>query len=132
MIDATDPERIAAAIRELGYRASLDADNVGDPMIRSSAGGTDFLLYFFGCEDARDCTLLLFKAGYELGESVGIEQVNAWNESTLLGRAYVDEAGNAWLEMPLNMDGGISRRNFDDAFDWWEITMHRFEEHVGY
>ena len=132
LVDASDPARIADAIRELGYRAAVDADNVGDPLIRSSAGGTDFLIYFFGCKQAQACTLLLFKAGYELPEPVTTERVNAWNEGTLLGRAYVDENGSAWLEMPLNMDGGISRLNFDDGFDWWEVILRQFEEHIGY
>ena len=38
IVDATDPERLVGIIQELGYRARLEVDGDGDPMIRSSVG----------------------------------------------------------------------------------------------
>lgn len=132
LVDATDPERLGTIIRDLGYRARIDMDGVGDPMIASSVGGTDFNIYFFGCTQRAGCKSLLFKVGYDLASGTTLEVVNAWNETSLFGRAYRDEDGDPWLEMSVNMDGGVSLFNFQDTFDWWEVVLEKFEDHIEF
>lgn len=132
LVDATDAERLATIIRDLGYRARLDTDGVGDPLIASSVGGTDFNIYFFGCTDGAACKSLLFKVGYDLTDGTTLEVVNDWNAMSLFGRAYRDEDGDPWLEMPVNLDGGVSLFNFQDTFDWWEVILEEFEDHIDF
>jgi hypothetical protein len=134
LVDATDPEKLVAVIQELGYRALLDVDNIGDPVIKSSVGGTDFSILFFGCDEQNhdQCKLLLFKVGYDLDEGTTVDNVNEWNESRVVGRAYLDDEMDPWLEMAVNMDGGVSRRNFEDTFDWWEVSIEDFESHIDF
>ena len=131
-VDATDPAELVSIIQALGYRAVLDTDDTGDPMIRSSTGGTDFSIYFYGCTDNTDCKSLLFKAGYDLDDGTTLEVIDDWNETILFGRAYLDDEADPWLEMPVNMDGGVSRRNFEDNYDWWEVIVAEFEDHIGF
>jgi hypothetical protein len=134
IVDATDPEKLVAVIQDLGYRARLDVDNLGDPVIQSSVGGTDFSILFFGCDEEshEQCKLLLFKVGYDLDDGTTLGVVNEWNESRLVGRAYLDDEMDPWLEMAVNMDGGVSRPNFEDTFDWWEVTLEDFESHIDF
>lgn len=132
LVDASDPDRLVAIIQALGYRARLDTDRIGDPMIASSVGGTDFNIYFFGCKDGGGCKSLLFKVGYDLDSGSTLEVVNAWNETSLFGRAYRDEDDDPWLELAVNMDGGVSLFNFQDTFDWWEVVLAEFEDHIGF
>ena len=134
LLDATNPERMASVIQELGYRAKLDVDDVGDPIIHSSVGGTDFVLQFFGCtEDNNDqCKLLLFKVGYDLSEGMTLEVVNSWNKKAVVGRAYLDDEGDPWFELEVNMNGGVSRQNFEITFDMWEDSVGDFEEYIDY
>ena len=131
-IDATDPDRLADIIRDLGYRAVLSTDGVGDPMIETSVNGTDTTILFFGCTDNEDCKTLLFKVGYDLADGTTLEVINAWNTEKLFGRAYLDDEGDPWLEMPVNLFGGVTRANFEDTFDWWDVIVSDFEDHVGF
>jgi hypothetical protein len=134
LVDATSPERLVSVIQELGYPAKLATDNLGDPMITSSVGGTDFTLLFFGCteKDHDRCKLLLFKVGYDLKDGTTMHVVNGWNATKLIGRSFLDDEDDPWLEMAVNMDGGVSRSNFEDTFDWWEVSVEDFESHIGY
>lgn len=131
-VDATDPEQLVSIIQQLGYRAVLEADNVGDPLIKSSAGGTEFAIYFYGCTLGGTCKSLLFKVGYDLANGIALAEIEDWNETTLFGRAYLDDEADPWLEMAVNMDGGVSRKNFEDNYDWWEVIVGEFEDHIDF
>lgn len=132
VVDATEPDRLVEIIQALGYRAQLTTDEMGDPMINSSAAGTDFTILFFGCTDNTACRLLLFRVGYDLPEGTTLEAVNAWNTNEVVGRAYLDDENDPWLEMAVNMDGGVSRANFEDTFDWWDVTVAKFQQQIGF
>jgi hypothetical protein len=134
LVDAADPDELVALIRDLGYRAELEIDAAGDPLIRSSVGGTKFAIIFYGCDEHRHdgCDFLLYKVGYDLDDGVDLDVVNAWNASQLVGRAYRDEVDDPWLEMAWNLTGGVSRRNFESTFGWWERTVAQFENHIGF
>lgn len=131
-VDATDPAELVSIIQELGYRGVLEVDDAGDPMIRSSVGGTEFTILFHGCEDGNECRSLLFRVGYDLPDGTTVEVVNDWNATKLFGRAYLDEESDPWLELTMNTYGGVSRLNFEDTFDWWEIVVADFEDHVDF
>lgn len=131
-VDATDPQRLASIIRDLGYRAMLTTDNTGDPMITTSVGGTDVSILFFGCVANADCKTLLFKVGYDLAGGTTLEAVNVWNTENLYGRAYLDDENDPWIEMPVNLFAGVTRENFEDTFDWWEVVVGEFEDHIGF
>ena len=132
LVDATAPGTLVEVIQALGYRAKLDTDALGDPKIVSSVGGTDFSIYFYGCTENSACKALLFKVGYDLIDGTTLEVVNDWNETSLFGRAYLDEEGDPWVEMAVNMDGGVARFNFEDTFDWWEVVVGQFETHIDF
>lgn len=132
IIDATDPDHLADVIRDLGYRAVVSTDGVGDPMIETSVSGTDVTILFFGCTDNEDCKTLLFKVGYDLSDGTTLDVVNAWNEENLYGRAYLDDEEDPWLEMPVNLFAGVTRENFEDTFDWWDVIVGKFEDHIGF
>lgn len=134
LVDATDPQRLAEIIQDLGYKAKLETDDAGDPVIRSAVGGSQFSVLFFNCNaDSHDqCTLLLYRIGYSLSNKPSAENIESWNENALVGRAYRDEDDDPWLEWAVNMDGGVSRKNFEDTFDWWEVSVGDFEKHIEY
>lgn len=134
LLDAADPRKLVTMIRDLGYRAQLEKDEVGDPLIRSSVGGTRFAIIFYGCDQERHdgCDFVLYKVGYDLNDGIDLDLVNQWNATQLVGRAYRDDVDDPWLEMPWNLDGGVSRRNFESTFEWWELSVGQFEDHIGF
>jgi hypothetical protein len=134
MVDATDPRRLVSIIRDMGYRAELERDEVGDPLIRSSVGGTRFAIVFYGCDDERhdNCDLLLYKVGYDMADGVELDVINEWNATQLVGRAHRDDVNDPWFEMSWNLKGGVSARNFESTFEWWETSVGEFERHIGF
>lgn len=134
LLDAADPQKLVGMIRDLGYRAQLEKDAVGDPLIKSSVGGTRFAIIFYGCDEERHdaCDFVLYKVGYDLHEGIELDLVNQWNATQLVGRAYRDDVDDPWLEMPWNLDGGVSRQNFESTFEWWELSVGQFEDHIGF
>lgn len=133
LLDATDPERIASTIQDLGYRARLETADDANPVIFSSVGGTEFAIYFNTCDNGfTQCRVLLFKAGYDLDDGTTLDVIEAFNERTLIGRVYLDDENDPWLEFAVNMYGGVTRKNFEDTFDWWEIIVAEFEDHIGF
>ena len=133
ILDATDPKRIAEAIQDLGYRAKLEVDSDDTATILSSVGGTEFIIQFLACDNGNlDCRVLLFKVGYDLSAGTTQEVVEEWNETTLIGRAWRDEEEDPWLEYAVNLYGGVTRENFEDTFDWWEIIVGQFENYIDF
>lgn len=131
-VSAANPNQLAAVIQDLGYRAKLAVDDIGDPIIYSSVGGTDFSIQFYGCDDDTndDCKMLLFRVGYDLDDGTNLKAVNTWNENALVGRAYIDAERDPWLEWAVNTLGGVSRESFEDTYDWWEVTVNEFESEI--
>ena len=134
LVDATDPRKLVSIIRALGHSADLETDEVGDPLIRSKVGGTRFAIVFYGCDEGHhdNCHFLLYRVGYDLAEGIALDVVNRWNATELVGRAYLDDVNDPWLEMAWNLRGGISASNFESTFEWWRISVGKFERHIGF
>ncbi len=56
MICASDPQTVVDALQREGYRAKLNTDSIGDPMISSAATGYNFDIFFYGCEQKSSVT----------------------------------------------------------------------------
>ncbi|MBT6272781.1 MAG: hypothetical protein HOI95_01450 [Chromatiales bacterium] len=37
-----------------------------------------------------------------------------------------------FLEMNINMDGGLTVENFLDTLDWWRIVVRDFKQHIDW
>jgi hypothetical protein len=129
MLDATDPQAIAAAVQEAGFRAVLTTDGLGDPMIESAAHGHNFVVQFFGCDSGIACKYLVFRTAFAGGST--LEAMNAWNADQLVGTAFLDAEGDPALDFFVSLDGGVSRANLLDVIDWWQIAMGDFVTHIG-
>ena len=132
IVSAEDPSSLVAIIQTLGFQARLDTDNVGDPMIRSSAGGVDFNITFYGCTKNRRCQSLRFASGYDLADGTTLEVLDDWNEEQRFASAYLDDEDDPWLQMDLNTAGGITQTNFAKNFELWQSMMAEFEEHIDF
>ena len=130
-VTAADPSSVAAALQGAGYRAELTKDDDGDPLIKSSSSGTDFLILFYACTRNVDCRTVQFYAGYSDPKNASLASLNQWNGAHRFGRAYLTDKGSARIEMDVDLDaGGMSRALFSDNVTVWTQVMARFESFI--
>lgn len=128
LVDATDPDEIVNIARGYGS-ATLGMDNVGDPQVTGRIDGNAYTIFFYGCTEGRDCTNLQFSSGW-ISDRVDMAMINDWNRSNRFARAYLDDEDDPIIEMDLNMEFGISRRNFDDTFGVWSALLSSFARYI--
>lgn len=98
-VDASDAAVLADLLQELGYRAMLSTDGSGDPLILSSADGSDFRIYFYGCSNGQACKTIQFSRGYDMDQGMSLEQVNTWNREYRFGKVYLDDEAEPFSEL---------------------------------
>lgn len=123
---------VQTILQNAGYRAELGVDNVGDPMISSSAGGLGYTLYFYECSGEKRCDSLVFWAGFAMDDKPSLDTINQWNQTKRFSRAYLDEEGDPILEMDLLVDGGITEAAFVETLNLWDQSLPLFAQHVGF
>jgi hypothetical protein len=130
LIDATDPMRVLTIAQKYG-EAALTTDGMGDPLIKGTLGGWDYLLYFYDCTDNRDCQTVMFQAAWDTDE-VTEAMLAEWNREERFGKAFLDKDERPTVEMNVNLHGGVAPANLDDTFDWWRVVVERFVERYDF
>lgn len=128
MVDATNPGKMVRIMRSEGYKASLDRASDGDPMITGRLSRSNYIVLFYGCRDGRNCRSITFYASYN--KRVSLAFVNNWNKTKRFATAFQDDEGEPIIQMHLNLQYGITRKNFLDNLDWWRITLESFEDEL--
>ncbi len=127
-----DRERIAEVLRDAGYRATIEGDTPAGRYISSGTSGVDFVISFFGCDDAGDaCKTVMFFAWFEDSTPPSFEDFNTYNARRRWGRAFLDKDGDPMIEMDLDLeDGGISPELFIDNVEYFDLALREFEAFV--
>lgn len=125
---------LASVFQQAGFRATLSADSVGDPMIESSAQGVNFRVIFYGCDSSepKRCDSLMFRVGFNKGGTLRYEQINQWNRSRRYGMAYLDDEMDPWLEMNVLISGGVSEANLLEQTKTWDNRLGHFLRHIDW
>lgn len=132
-IKATDAQSVLKALQDFGMVSTIDVDADGDPKISSSVSDTKFSVYFYGCTDNANCKSIMIKAGYDLNQGITASKINEWNRKKRFAKAYIDDEGDPFLELDVNLDfGGVGDKNFADTLDWWRLLVEDFEEFVDW
>lgn len=126
----TGPE-MQRIMQDLGYRAQLETDSVGDPLISSTTGGYKFRILFYDC-DRGGCNAIQFWAGFDTDEPGSIQRMNQWNADKRFGKAYIDDENDPIVEIHYNIAGGVTRENIEDMLEWWELVVGEFAEYIDF
>ncbi|TNE65332.1 MAG: YbjN domain-containing protein [Rhodobacteraceae bacterium] len=107
-----------------------DTDGEDDPMFRGRISGVPYTLYFYGCEEHRDCNNGTFVAYFDGADySTDAGTINDYNNGYRFGKASVDGDGDLEINYSFAFKGGITREALDDTFDWWRVILEQAEEH---
>ncbi len=126
MIDATDPDKLAAILKGFGIARVETSSSTGNPKISARADGKEFQLYFYGCTDNANCRSVQFWAYWD--KDVALDALNAWNKDTRYGKVYLDEDKDVILEYDVNMVSGVSDRTFEDSAEVWTELLSSVEK----
>ncbi|MFN3643722.1 MAG: YbjN domain-containing protein [Gemmobacter sp.] len=132
LLDATNPAQIAQAIVAHGYRAQLETGQSGDPLIRSSAEGINFTLFFYGCNQGKDCRSIRYSTNFRVNPAPTVEKINEWNNTKTIGMAAVTPDGLARLGHHVALSGGVSEANLRASYDLWRAALRQYAEFVGF
>lgn len=132
LVDATDPEAVAALLASEGYQAVLSQQPEGTWQIQSAAAGTSFWLYFQACApDHTGCEVISLVSGFDFDQPQVPGILGDWNRRKL-SKAYLDDDGDPFVEFSVNMVHGISRDNFIDTLNWFAMEIVSFMDQIGW
>jgi len=132
-VTATDANAVMKAMQDFGLVATMGTDGDNDPKISSRVSDTKFSVYFYGCQDNMNCSSIMLKAGYDLNTGISALKINEWNRDKRFSKAYIDDEGDPFLEMDVNLDfDGVGNKNFEDTLDWWRLLVEDFEEFIDW
>jgi hypothetical protein len=130
-VRSDDPASLARVLQAMGYRAEMTKDNSGDPMIKSTASGSEFAILFYGCKSNRNCTTVQFFGGFKDPDNGSLSALNKWNADNRFGRAYQADSGSARIEYDLDLDmGGMSAALFRDNVEVFVALLDRYSKYV--
>lgn len=128
---ASDPAGVVAALQAAGYKAQLGKDQVGDPKIDSSASGYNFSVYFYGCKDGKACASLRFATSFEDDGTNTPELANKWNKVKRFAQMSAQDNGSLLVAYDVTTTGGLSKANFADVVDWWQVMLSEVRKFFG-
>ena len=127
-----DPEVVASFLEDYGLRVTRETDVTGDPLLSSRIEGTNFKVYFYGCEKL-PCDSIQFSSGFDLEQPLSAMKINEWNRDKRFGKAYLDDEGDPYIEFDVNLDiDGVGGRNFDDTIDLWRVVLNEFRTYINW
>lgn len=129
LIDATRPERVLEVAKGFGL-AELEQDSSGDPKIAGRLDGKRYTIFFYGCKQNVNCTDIQFWAVWPANQSPGLQAINAWHQQKRFGTVYLDKDGDLILKLPVNIEYGVSSKNLEDSFVWWQVALRGFIKDV--
>jgi len=129
---------IVALLDAHGYAASLTTDGNGDPLVMGAADGLKFKVQTYDCNGSapRRCRSLQFIAAFSLDHpatDADMHAMNDYNRKKVYGRAFIDENGDAAVDMVVNMTGGVLAANLMDTVGTWKtFVLDVFVRHLGW
>lgn len=130
---ATDGDSLYRFFENEGAEVEATTDNVGDPKLRVTYYGSDFSVYYYGCDNNTDCNAVQFFSGYQTEGSVRLAKINEWNTENRFARAYISNEGSARIEMDIYLGrDGVSADDFAQQVSLWARAMKDFETFIDW
>lgn len=133
MLAEFEVDRVVDMLDDMGQSVTIDRDD-GDPVLHLDASvvGADTLRVKFLCNDfSEQCEDLVFVAEYKRKKPLPLRRLNSWNQEYRWTRAYLDDDGQAVLEMDLNAEGGIGAKSLRILTNTYMSIAEDFAEFVA-
>lgn len=124
LVCASDPQSVARALQAEGYKAAIGkSKKTGNPLIESAASGYNFTIFFYECEQTKNCGSLQFQLSFEDDGGNTAELANKWNKDKRFSQMSVWDDHSLALAYDVTTVGGLNQKNFADVVDWWAVML---------
>ncbi len=129
LIDGSNIDEIVVTARQFGS-ATLSYQVDRNPKIIGKIDNIPYSIRFRNCSTQFICEDMNFRVGFLIKPTN--ETINKWNQTKRFSRAYLDNEGDAILEMDIILQGGISEANLSETFSYWRLSLAGFTSHIGF
>lgn len=129
-VSANQPASVGSAMQAMGLDGQIGTTSDGSPAIVSQLNGATFSILFVSCDDPRGCQDLQLRAVFATPEAVALDTLNAWNQSTFMGKAF-QIGETVVLEHPIAGVDGLSRYSFTRTMARWELALNDFRQRLA-
>lgn len=114
MVRASDPEGIVAVLVNSGYDATIDKDELGDPMIRMDLSGRSVRLLFYGCDETThdNCQSLQFSAGFDREQPWTPDEAIKLSDEYRYMAVRLDDENDPYIHWDVEIGEGIPQSVF--------------------
>lgn len=113
VVNEFDVDTVVHMLEDMGYSTRKTDGDEGPVLIldAGSTGATDLRLEFLCNDFSEKCYDLVATATYASKKPATLKAINAWNQEYRWTRAYLDDKNQAVLQMDMNAEGGIGKKN---------------------
>ena len=126
MVCANAPQTVVDALQAAGFKAALSkSKQTGNPMIESAASGFNFHVFFYECEENKNCASLQFSTSFNNDDGQNsADLANKWNSEKRFSQMSFDPSDKSLnFAYDVSTFGGLGKKNFADVIDWWETML---------
>ncbi len=130
-------EQAAEWVRGQGLKGQVlpDPTTPGDQIVRTSADGVNFDIYFYGCTPDpppyHRCDSMQYAAGWTNDSGVTTDRLNEWNRENRFLRAYISSKGSVFGEMDVDVTPGLDYSALNRSLDRWRSAIGKFRSSMG-
>lgn len=118
-------------LQDAGYKAKLDTDSDGDPLVRTSMDGLDVTIFTYDCEKRR-CGSLQLSVGIDLPHGTTAAVVNKFNTDYRYARAFLDDENDPYLRFDFEVRNTRHAEFITSQLDSWEKVLGAFTDAIGF
>ncbi|BEG76113.1 DUF945 family protein [Achromobacter xylosoxidans] len=113
VVNEFDVDMVVGMLDDMGYTTRKTDGDEGPVLVldAGSTGATDLRLEFLCNDFSEKCYDLVATATYGGKKPATLKAINAWNQQYRWTRAYLDDKNQAVLQMDMNAEGGIGKKN---------------------
>lgn len=126
------PSDLEIVIGDLGGSdIEIGTDSYGDPEISATFNNLVFAVIFYEC-DGEYCEQFQFRGVFEADRREARAVTTAQNSDLVFGKGYVDGDGDAVVELPVSVQGGVTMDFLYAQTDLWFEILTDFGTELGY
>lgn len=134
VISAITPVQLAGLLKAKGYPATPGGLNTDGPWVDSSTNDLNFTINLYGCNGAKakSCSNLQFRAQFPRKAANNDDLMTQYDRAWVFGKAYTDSEGDMVLELPVNLNGGITLDNLSENLQLWNDVLGDFTKEINW